>query len=69
MADIIDSDESFTINEFCRAEKISRAYFYKLKKQGRGPRLMATNRITQQARRDWQRAREAEAAAGNSEAA
>ncbi len=64
MADIESADESHTINGFCRLEKISRAYFYKLKAQGRGPRMMSTNRITEQARRDWQREREAEAAIG-----
>jgi predicted DNA-binding transcriptional regulator AlpA len=61
-----DPDASFTIDEFCRVEKISRAFYYKLKKQGRGPREMklgpGAKRISGQARRDWHRQREAEAA-------
>jgi len=61
-----DADPSFTIAEFCRLEKISRAFYYKLKAQKRGPREMdlgpGAKRITGQARRDWHRQREAEAA-------
>jgi hypothetical protein len=33
------NDESLTINEFCRAEKLSRAMLYKLWSEGRGPRF------------------------------
>ena len=60
------SDNSLTILEFCRAEKVCRATFYNLKKAGKGPRLMKVGshyRISPQARADWRRAREAEAAA------
>jgi hypothetical protein len=48
---------SYTINEFCRAERMSRAELYKLWKQGSGPDfyLVGTHRrISHQARVDWQ---------------
>jgi hypothetical protein len=59
-------DDSLTISEFCRAEKVCHATFYNLKKAGKGPRLMKVGshyRISPQAWADWRRAREAEAAA------
>jgi predicted DNA-binding transcriptional regulator AlpA len=60
-------DQSQTISQFCAAEQISRAFFYDLVKQGRGPRLMRLAngciRVSAEARRDWRRAREAETAA------
>jgi hypothetical protein len=52
---------SFTKAEFCQRNAISIALFYKLRKQGRGPREML-GRITADAEKDWQREREAEAA-------
>jgi hypothetical protein len=52
---------AFTKSEFCQRNAISRAFFYKLKKQGKGPREML-GRITRDAELDWQREREAEAA-------
>jgi hypothetical protein len=58
-------EDSLTISEFCRAEKVCRATFYNLKKVGKAPRLMKVGshyRISPQARADWRRAREAEAA-------
>lgn len=57
----------YTINEFCAAERISRSLLYALWQQGRGPRyyLAGTHRrITEQARQDWHRHLEAEAATG-----
>ena len=60
------NNDSLTISEFCHAEKICRATFYNLKKLGRAPRLMKVGshyRISPQARVDWRRAREADAAA------
>jgi hypothetical protein len=59
------SDESQTIKEFCAAEKLSRTMLYKLWAQGKGPRwfnIGTTRRISHEARQDWRRAREAEAA-------
>jgi hypothetical protein len=32
------TDQSFTINEFCAVEKLSRSMFYKLAGQGKAPR-------------------------------
>jgi hypothetical protein len=59
-------DRSYTVNEFCAAERMCRAKFYLHLKNGTGPRVYrngAAIRITHQARIDWQREREAEAAA------
>ncbi|ABE62951.1 putative transcriptional regulator [Nitrobacter hamburgensis X14] len=56
---------SLTINEFCTAQKISRAYFYLLVRDGRAPRsfkLGKTTRISEDAVREWIAAREAETA-------
>ena len=56
-----EPEPSYTIGEFCRAERISLPTFYKLKRLGLGPREMrngALIRISHQARVDWQRARE-----------
>jgi hypothetical protein len=65
---------SFTIAEWCKHRRISRAMFYKLKNQGRGPRTHGVGvkqLISPEADADWLREREAEAAAanGNPEAA
>ena len=49
------ADQSYTINEFCTAERISRAMFYKLRAAGKGPR------ISHEARIEWRRQLEAEA--------
>ena len=56
------SDQSYTVNEFCEAERISRAMIYKAWADGWGPRyyLVGTvRRISHQARLEWQQAREA----------
>jgi hypothetical protein len=55
---------SKTIDEFCTAERISRAMYYKLRRLGKGPREMAVGthrRISPEAQADWRRDREAEA--------
>ena len=60
------NDDSLTISEFCRAEKVCRATFYNLKKAGKAPRLMKVGshyRVSPEAHAHWRRAREAEAAA------
>ena len=59
-------DASLTIDEFCQAEKISRSMLYRAWSEGWGPkfyRVGVTRRITSRARLEWQREREAEAAA------
>jgi hypothetical protein len=64
---------SLRILEFCAAEKVSRSELYKLWNQGRcaerpfgkGPRFFfvgVSKRISPEARADWRREREAEAA-------
>jgi hypothetical protein len=59
-------DRSLTIGQFCRAENISRSMLYRAWSEGWGPkfyRVGVTRRITHRARLEWQREREAEAAA------
>ena len=57
------AEQSQTIPEFCRSEKISRAFFYQLQNAGRGPRTMrhadGCIRISPEARKDWRREAEA----------
>jgi hypothetical protein len=59
--------EAFSIDEFCaRHGPISRAYYYKLKNAGLGPReikLGARVLISAEAAADWRREREAASAA------
>jgi hypothetical protein len=60
------ADQSQTIPEFCSTERISRAFYYEMRKAGRGPREMrhadGCVRISPEARRDWRRERERETA-------
>jgi hypothetical protein len=56
---------SFTIEEFCRRNGISKSFFYKLRNMGKGPRLMdvgSHKRVSVEAEADWKLAREADAA-------
>ena len=60
------NDPSYTVDEFCAAERMSRSMLYKACTEGCGPdfyRVGVTRRITHRARHEWQRQREAEAAA------
>ena len=60
------ADPSYTINEFCAAERISRAQIYKEWRADRGPRYFLVGghrRISAEARAAWRRKREAEAMA------
>jgi hypothetical protein len=60
-------EPSYTVDEFCAAEKISRVKLYLFWKEGKGPRYYLNGRcrrVTHQARIDWQREREAETAGG-----
>jgi hypothetical protein len=54
---------AYTKKEFCQRNAMSLAFFYKLRKAGKGPREML-GRITVDAERDWQKEREAEIHAG-----
>jgi hypothetical protein len=52
---------SYTVDELCAAERISRVALYELWKLGQGPRYWQNGRrriITHNARLDWQRERE-----------
>ena len=54
---------ALTILQFCSAHGISEGFFYKLKKQGCGPREMklgARTLITMEAAAEWRAQREAE---------
>jgi hypothetical protein len=60
------TEPSYTINEFCACERISRGLLYKLWRTGRGPRFYqvgeyAHRRISHEARLEWQQQREAAA--------
>ena len=58
-------DASYTLAEFCAAERISRSMLYKLWAAGLGPDFYwvgVTRRITHAARLAWQAARMADAA-------
>jgi hypothetical protein len=55
---------AFSIVEFCALHRISRGYFYKILKQGLGPRIMTVGGrklISHEAAADWRREREAAA--------
>jgi predicted DNA-binding transcriptional regulator AlpA len=61
-------DPTLTIPAFCEAESISRTQFYRMRKAGKGPRLhyIGTHpRVSAEARREWRRQLEAEAAERN----
>jgi predicted DNA-binding transcriptional regulator AlpA len=52
---------ALSIPEFCAAHGISEGFFYKLKKQGKGPREMkvgARTLITFESAAEWRRTRE-----------
>jgi hypothetical protein len=60
---------SFTVQEFCGRNGISKGLYYKLDKLGLGPRYFLVGvkeqhrRITTEAEREWQSSREADALA------
>jgi len=54
----------YSVDEFCSAHSISRAMFYKLLADGKGPRTMAVGArklISHEAAADWRRQMEAAA--------
>jgi predicted DNA-binding transcriptional regulator AlpA len=54
---------ALSIPEFCKAHGISEGFFYKLKKQGEGPREMkvgARTLISFESAAEWRRAQEAQ---------
>jgi hypothetical protein len=59
--------EAFTVSEFCKAHRISRALFYILLRNGRGPRVMRAGRrtlVSANAADAWRRGLEAASAGG-----
>jgi hypothetical protein len=65
-------DPSYTIPEFCNAERLSVSMLYKMWSQGQGPRYFlvgSSRRISHEARIEWRTEREAAAAASNGAAA
>jgi hypothetical protein len=65
------SNPSYTVAEFCEAERMSRSMLYKAWLEGWGPNFYwvgVTRRITHRARQEWQRQREAAAAVEEAEA-
>jgi len=51
-------DQSYTLDEFCEAERICRGTVYKMWKRGEGPAFYYVGnrpRITHEARLEWQR--------------
>jgi hypothetical protein len=60
--DFIPHEPSYTVDEFCKAERISRVALYGMWKRGEGPRHYFNGRcrrITHAARMEWQREMEA----------
>ena len=52
---------ALSIPEFCEAHRISETFYYKLKKQGKGPREMKVGTrtlITFESAAEWRRSRE-----------
>ena len=59
-------DPSLTVDQFCRAENISRSMLYRAWAEGWGPKFYkvgVTRRITHRARLEWQHERETAATA------
>jgi len=59
----VTTEASYTIDEFCEAERISRSFLYKLWSKGKGPRFYyagTVRRISHEARLQWHRQLEAE---------
>ena len=54
--------QSYTVDEFAEAERMSRSMVYKLWSEGKGPRFYyvgTVRRISHEARIEWQRSMEA----------
>jgi len=50
-----------SVNDFCKANSISRSMFYKLRRQGEAPRIMKVGRrtlVTAEAAQEWRIQRE-----------
>ena len=61
---LVTPEPTYTIQEFCKAERISRTLLYRAWREGWGPRyfLVGTHkRISPEARREWRQELEAAA--------
>jgi predicted DNA-binding transcriptional regulator AlpA len=61
LQDAIPSKPIYTVPEFCLQHRISRSLFYKLVKEGHGPRLMKAGKrtlVTSEAAEAWRRSSE-----------
>lgn len=64
-SDLLAERDSYTINQFCARNGITRSTFYKLRRSGKGPaemKMLSDIRISAEAAREWRKARELEAA-------
>ena len=53
---------TFSVSQFCREHGFSRSLFYRLLREGRGPRVLKVGRrtlISQEAAEEWRRRMEA----------
>ncbi len=58
---------TYSVRDFCREHGISRGLFYRLLREGRGPRVMKVGRrtlISREAAEDWRRRMEGATQAG-----
>jgi hypothetical protein len=58
------ASDCYSISEFCQRHNISVSFYFKLRAQGRGPRLLRLGSrvlISREAAADWRRAHEAAA--------
>jgi len=74
LADAVRESEvgSYTLEQFRARHRLSESQYHKLRRQGRGPRVMSVGdcgvRISRQADLDWTAARESEAEVANESA-
>jgi hypothetical protein len=57
-----EAEHSFTVDELCTVDRLSRVTLYKLWNEGRGPRFFRAGnrrRVSPEARREWHRELEA----------
>jgi hypothetical protein len=59
---------AYSIVEFCRAHRVSRAFFYVLLKRGDAPKVMTVGRrrlVSDEAAKDWRQRMEGTASRGS----
>jgi excisionase family DNA binding protein len=58
----VPTQQSYTVSELAKLERVSRAFIYKLWQRGQGPRFYTLGnrrRVTEEQRQQWHREREA----------